>query len=349
VILFASGSGLDSLHFFFIVRVGSILTNRGPMSSLLVCTQPATGNPGALVPWDVPALLQRLSAEPQLSRVSQASRLELRPAPDTVSSGISTLDDLTGGFPRGSLTEVYGPPSSGCTSLLLAGLVVATRRHEACALVDVSNAFDPHCAATTGMDLQQLLWVRCNGMNTKNGHKHSPTTTGACLLKKFEFKSHMARLTQALKATDLLLQSGGFGLVAIDLSGIPHAAARRIPLASWFRFRRAVENTPTVLLVSGHGSCAKACASLVLRLEKKSWEKISALRCQVSAAEEITLNKYVTAHNFPRPNEFSGGPPAHARLLKGISVVVEVERSRFNRKPPQSDKTGFATTTAWCG
>lgn len=319
------------------------------MSSLLVCTQPATGNPGALVPLDVPALLQRLSAEPRLSRVSLASRLELRPTPDPVSSGISTLDDLTAGFPRGCLTEVYGPPSSGCTSLLLAGFAVATRRHEACALVDVSNAFDPHSAAITGMDLQQLLWVRCNAMSTKRSQKHLSTSTGVGQLRNSEFKSHMARLTQALKATDLLLQSGGFGLVAIDLSGIPHAAARRIPLASWFRFRRAVENTPTVLLVIGQGSCAKACASLVLRLEKKSWRKLSALRYQVSAAKEASLGKCVTVHNFPRPDEFFSEPPAHARLLEGISVTVEVERSQSNRKPPQSDKTGFATTTAWCG
>ena len=54
--------------------------------------------------------------------------------------------------------------------------------------------------------------------------------------------------------TDLLLQSGGFGLVAIDLGDVPDTAARRIPLASWFRFQRAVEPTATVLLVGGPGA-----------------------------------------------------------------------------------------------
>src|SRR5204863_4969796 len=73
---------------------------------------------------------------------------------------------------------------------------------------------------------------------------------------------------QALRVTDLLLQSGGFGLVAIDLSDVPLKMARRIPLTSWFRFRRAVENTPTVLFVVGQVPCAQTCASLLLNLQR---------------------------------------------------------------------------------
>ena len=55
-----------------------------------------------------------------------------------------------------------------------------------------------------------------------------------------------SRLEQVLKVTDLLLQSNGFGMIALDLGDIPTSSARRIPMASWFRFRRAVEHTPTV-------------------------------------------------------------------------------------------------------
>ena len=291
--------------------------------SLLVCAQPATGDPAAFVPVDVPALLQRLSTAPHLPSVCPASRLEVRPAPDIASSGIAALDTLTAGLPRGCLSEVYGPSSSGCTSLLMAALAAATRRKEACALVDASNGFDPQSAAKARVDLRQLLWVRCSALTKKISTQNSGPQKHSAL------KPYMVRLTQALKATDLLLQSGGFGLVAIDLSGIPHAAARRIPLASWFRFRRAVENTPAILLMIGQGPCARTCASLVLRLGKKP----SAL-------------SHLPVHTFPNQPE-ALNTPAHARLLERIEVTVELQRARLERKPPQSDKTGFETRTAW--
>src|SRR5215472_14556362 len=139
------------------------------MSSWLVYAQPATGNPSHFVPLDAPALLQRLSAAVQLSHVIPASRLEVRPAPSLVSTGIWQLEALTGGLPRGCLTEIYGLPSSGRTSILLSVMAAATWRQEACALVDVSNALDPQSAAAAGIDLQQLLWVRCTaGAPSKN-------------------------------------------------------------------------------------------------------------------------------------------------------------------------------------
>ena len=79
-----------------------------------------------------------------------------------------------------------------------------------------------------------------------------------------------AALEQVLKVTDLLLQSGGFGMVVLDLGDIPVESARRVPLTSWFRFRRAVEPTATVLLLIEQEPCAKTCASLVLRLQPEA-------------------------------------------------------------------------------
>ncbi|PYT78843.1 MAG: hypothetical protein DMG40_18760 [Acidobacteria bacterium] len=78
------------------------------------------------------------------------------------------------------------------------------------------------------------------------------------------------RLEQALRTTDLLLHSGGWGVVVFDLGGISWVDARRINLSMWFRFRRAVENTPTILLLLGEESCAKSCASLVLRCQRRA-------------------------------------------------------------------------------
>jgi len=86
------------------------------------------------------------------------------------------------------------------------------------------------------------------------------------------------RLEQALKTTDLLLHGGGWGVVVIDLGEISWVDARRIELSTWFRFRRAIENTPTILLLLGEESCAKSCASLVLRCQRRTdhWSRAAA-------------------------------------------------------------------------
>src|SRR6266513_5766793 len=86
------------------------------------------------------------------------------------------------------------------------------------------------------------------------------------------------RLEQALKSTDLLLHSGGWGVVVLDLGEISWVEARRIDLSTWFRFRRAIENTPTILLLLGEESCAKSCASLVLRCQRRAdhWSRAAA-------------------------------------------------------------------------
>src|SRR5581483_4404506 len=167
-----------------------------------------------------------------------------RPSPERVPTGIPELDAATGGLPRGCLTEILGPASSGRTSLLHSALAQATAREEVCALIDAEDAFDPISADAAGVVLDRILWVRC---------------------------SHNAE--HALKAADLLIQGGGFGVVALDMADTPPATARRISLTSWFRLRRAVENTPTVLLSLSRQSNAKTCAALQIECvrERAAW------------------------------------------------------------------------------
>jgi hypothetical protein len=124
---------------------------------------------------------------------------------------------------------------------------------------------------------------------------------------------------QGLRVTDLLLQSGGFGLVIIDLGDTPLKTARRIPLTSWFRFQRAVEHKATVLFVISQVPCAQTCASLLLKVSGK---KLSALSCQFSAKDSS---------------------PTHAQLLDGLQVQGELLRSRLDRKPAGSVTAAFAT------
>ena len=274
------------------------------------------------------ALLKQLSRTPKLTGVTAASRLEIRPAPDTVSCGIAQVDAISGGLPRGCLTEVCGPDSSGRTSLLLAALAAATHREEICTLIDASDAFHPHSAAAAGVNLERLLWIRC-GVSSPSSLL-TRRRRNATSLEEWERRRREDPVEQALRAADLILQSNGFGLVAIDLAGIPLTTARRIPLTTWFRFRRAVENTPTVLLVIGEQFCAQSCASLSLQLRDSvlsSRFKIPATNDDDSCAEQR---------------------PSHTELLSGMEIHAEVLHSRTERKPVQSAST-FSTKTAWTG
>jgi recombination protein RecA len=279
------------------------------------------------------------------ARVTPASQLEIRPAPEMVSSGIPAIDALTGGLPRGCLTEVCGPASSGRTALLLAALAVATRRGEFCAVVDASDALDPQSVAAAGVDLERLLWVRCgesSPQRERSPWRHPSTSHRAgCDAEKdssqinqssdrvgrrFEPRNSESRsensLEQVLRATDLLLESGGFGLIALDLGDLPPQAARRIPLTTWFRFRRAIEYTPTILLVIEQRPIAGSCSSLLLQLGSPD-----------------------------RPLQRRDAPftePAHAQLFTGLDITTELIRSRLERKPAGS-ATAFASKTAWAG
>jgi recombination protein RecA len=244
----------------------------------------------------------------RLAGVISASRLALRLTPEMVSSGIAEMDALTGGFPRGCLTEICGTASSGRSTLLLAALAAATRRGEFCAVVDASDALDPQSAAAAGIELDRLLWVRC-GQNSHPAERHDER-----------------RLEQLMRVADLLLESGGFGMIALDLGDIPPQNARRIPLATWFRFRRAVEHTPTVLLAVEPQSIAGSCSSLLIKLGSLT----------LGSEEKSSDNSQVSI-------------PNHAQLLTQVNIKAELVRSRMDRKPVRSAEITFAGKTAWTG
>lgn len=271
-------------------------------------------------------ILKHIAASGRVLDVRPASRLEVRPRPEMLSSGIAEVDAITGGIPRGCLSEIYGPASSGKTSVLLATIAAATRREETCVLIDASDSFDPESAAAAGMDFSKLLWVRCGEFSPAVGRRSSASNVGADdrRPKTEDFyiirTNNERRLEQVLKSTDLVLQSGGFGMVALDLAGIPEKFVRRIPLASWFRFQRAVEHTKTALLVVSEFACAQTCAAVVLKLGK-----LSASSSQLS------------------------GKPTHTQLLHEMRIEAELSRTRLERKPAGSVRAVFATRAIRAG
>ncbi|MBV9157840.1 MAG: hypothetical protein JO097_16365 [Acidobacteriaceae bacterium] len=146
------------------------------------------------------------------------------------------------GLARGAITEITGPRSSGRTSLALYILAQATQAGEVCAVVDLNNNFHPESAALAGVRLEQLIWVRCGG-----------------------------NAEHAIRAADLLLHAGGFGVVLLDLSEATPRVLNRLPISYWYRFRQAVEHTPTVFLVCATSSQCKSSSTKRIELKVKAF------------------------------------------------------------------------------
>lgn len=165
-----------------------------------------------------------------------------------IPTGIAAVDEITGGgLPRGQVSEVYGPPSSGRTGLALAALARTVRGGALAAWVDPSDRLDPVTAAESGVDLGRVLWLR--------GGAGAPP------------------LARAVSATGTLLGSGLFELVVLDLAGASVPDVARLPHATWLRLQRMVETGPgaLLLLAGAHVAHGPAGVSLALSPAAGHW------------------------------------------------------------------------------
>lgn len=222
------------------------------------------------------------------ARIPYAFQLQSRQEYRYIPFGMRRLDELAGGVPMGALTEICGSSlaSSGKTSALVSLLAHASQQHF-CALVDASDSFDPASAQAAGMNSSRLLWVRCG----KSRQKLRP-------------------LEQAFKVADMLLQSSGFGLIAVDVSDIPERLLRNIPLSTWFRFSRVVEGQSTALVFIERQAHATSCAALVLNIK----------------------------------NALGAGRAG--KLMTHLSFSAEVMRTR-DKKPAQAIRPDFSVRAQW--
>jgi hypothetical protein len=192
------------------------------------------------------AFLEELLRSRQLQAGAPPLRGEdrrLTPLP----TGIPEVDGLLGGgFPRGRMTEVHGPASSGRTGLALGFLARTTRCGALAAWVDPADRLDPASAAVAGVDLARLLWLRGEPRDGR-------------------------ALSDALAATGTLLGSGLFEAVGLDLAGVPDAELRRLPGATWIRLQRMVEETPAVLMLLARAHAAPGSLALALEPTGPRW------------------------------------------------------------------------------
>jgi hypothetical protein len=238
------------------------------------------------------------------------------PDPLAVSAtGLPALDGrLGGGLPRGQLSEVIGPRSSGRTSLQLCALAAATARGELVALVDALDRLDVASAQAAGIDLDRLLWIR----------GHVVSNPGLCR------DSNQRALEQAVKALALVLQAGNFGLVAFDVADAPPDAIRRLPFTTWLRLQRMVEGTQTTCVLVGTERLARSSAGLTIALG------IRDRACGPSdpSAElrvDLSLSKVERC-----------GIRFNQRMFDGIDVEARVIRSRARIR----EETAVALATA---
>jgi recombination protein RecA len=131
------------------------------------------------------------------------------------------------------------------------------------------------------------------------------------------------RIEQALRVADLLLQAGGFAAIVLDMAGIAPEFASRVPMATWFRYRAAVERSQTSLLLLTQYPCAKSSGELLLRfLTGEASRQESTVFCGVEYHVELE----------------------HRRFTESPANVVSI------RKPPRKE-TGatWSSRATWAG
>ncbi len=172
------------------------------------------------------------------------------PGPESAAAfGVETLDHmLRGGLPRGQVSEIVGPVSSGRTSLAWAALASATRRGEWVALVDTFDRFDPETAAAAGLDLTHLLWVRGQALS-KTASALDPAWVPGVRAVSGPGTLLERTVDRSIKALNLIVQSGVCTLVVLDLIDVTAAGLSRIPMATWLRIQRVIADSETAVLL----------------------------------------------------------------------------------------------------
>jgi hypothetical protein len=176
---------------------------------------------------------------------------------------------LAGGLPRGQVSEVVGPASSGRTSVAWAALAAATRRGESVALVDTFDRFDPPTAHACGIDLSRLLWVRGQAVSKTSGAIDPAWLPGVRAVSgPGTFVERV--IDRAIKSLNLVVQSGVCTLVVIDLIDVPANALRRLPASTWFRVERAIEGRDTAVLILAAMPVARSAGGRLIVMEPKA-------------------------------------------------------------------------------
>lgn len=212
-----------------------------------------------------------------------------------VPTGIAELDTrLGGGVPRGHLSEVVGPRSSGRMAILVSAMAEATMRGEAVALIDPLDMFDPVSASApavrhaqgglrrgTGIDFQRMLWVR------------GEATSSARMSLSCEYGTLQKSVDRAVKALNIVLQAGGFGLVVLDLAEVAAHTIRRLPYTTWLRLHRVIEGSETACVLVGSEPIARSAGGVTIQMTPGAGSSASGLDARVISARKVESDPHV--------------------------------------------------------
>lgn len=272
---------------------------------------PAAASVRADSPATARATVESLLRERQLDRTLTTARPLETPAPG-VPFEVQTLDCyLSGGLPAGQLSEVVGPASSGRTSLVWQWMAAAIRRGDTVALVDTFDRFDPASAAAGGIDLDRLLWIRGQAISRTACAVDPVWLPG---VRTVEGPGTMVERTldRALKALNLVLQSGVCPVVVLDMADVPPAALRRIPYTTWLRVQRVIEGSDTTCVLLAPEPLARSAGGVTLTMQAPAPTGLAASH----APDTVTTR--VAWH----------GASLRARRFDGLRFDVRVASSR---------------------
>jgi hypothetical protein len=198
-------------------------------------------------------LLQARKLDATLARAGHSA------PPAVGETGLGPLDAaLGGGWRRGEISEITGPRSSGRTSVLVATLAAAARRGEVVGLVDTFDRFDPRSAAEAGLDLDAVLWARGVAVSDVRASGRRPASSTSIV---------ESAVQRAIRAADLIIRAGGFGVVALDLADVSALALRTVPWTTWRRLAHAIEGRDTIGLLVSEAPLGRSARGVSLRLE----------------------------------------------------------------------------------
>jgi recombination protein RecA len=172
-----------------------------------------------------------------------------------IPTGMAELDArLEGGIPRGHVSEVVGPRSSGRLAILVSALAAATSRGEAVALIDPLDMFDPVSASACGLDFQRMLWIR------------GEASSSARVSLSCEYGTLQKSLDRAVKALNIVLQAGGFGVAVLDLGEVAAHTIKRLPYTTWLRLYRVIEGSETACVLIGSEPIARSAGGVTVQM-----------------------------------------------------------------------------------
>lgn len=239
--------------------------------------------------------------------------------------GVAALDTQgLGGIPRGQLSELVGPASSGRTSLAWAWLGAATARGEEVALIDTFDRFDPVSGVACGLDVTRLLWVRGQALTRTAGALDPAWLPGA---RAVEGPGTLIERTidRALKALNLVLQSGVCTAVVFDCVDVPLGAMRCVPRTTWLRVQRIIDGTDIACLMLSPISLARSAGGMTIDLGAGRAGRAGRVgRAGGAGGMDLTSPTSPTRPTKPKWS----GEHDRSRRLAGLSVTARVTASR---------------------